>query len=125
MPTISTEARLRGHLAASRFLLGRAGLLGVVTVRGEDAPSRSVSVLAQTAVRAPADAGLTRQPRAREEPGDDGTIGIASYRPWLRWLDYPTLDRHHLIAVTYDAQANGLPAGGAARCAAHRRGRCS
>ena len=44
----------------------------------------------------------------------DGTTGIALFRPWLRWLDYPTLDRHHLIAVTYDAQANGLPADGAA-----------
>jgi hypothetical protein len=44
----------------------------------------------------------------------DGTTGIALFRPWLRWLDYPTLDRHHLIAVTYDAQANGLPAGDAA-----------
>jgi hypothetical protein len=47
-----------------------------------------------------------------QEP--DGTTGIASYRPWLRWLDHPTLDRHHLVAVTYDAQANGLPADGAA-----------
>jgi len=44
----------------------------------------------------------------------DGTTGIASYRPWLRWLDHPTLDRHHLIAMTYDAQPNGLPADGAA-----------
>jgi len=45
---------------------------------------------------------------------NDGAPGIASFRRGLRWLDFPTFDRHHQIAASYDAQPNGLPADAAA-----------
>ncbi|MBK8470504.1 MAG: hypothetical protein IPL45_12240 [Actinomycetales bacterium] len=44
----------------------------------------------------------------------DGTPGWAMYRRGLRWIDHPTLDRHQIVSVSYDAQDNGLPADSAA-----------
>lgn len=39
----------------------------------------------------------------------DGTPGLACFRRGLRWLDFPTFDRHHRLEARYDAQPNGLP----------------
>ncbi|WP_434994180.1 hypothetical protein [Arthrobacter sp. Ld5] len=44
----------------------------------------------------------------------DGVPTIASFRQVLRWIDYPTLDVHNGVHAAFAAQANGLPADGAA-----------
>lgn len=41
--------------------------------------------------------------------GEDGAPGLASFRRGVRWIDHPTLDRHQVVSVPYDARADGLP----------------
>jgi len=40
----------------------------------------------------------------------DGTPGLATFRPGLRWLDHPTCDVHHHLTLRYRARDDGLPA---------------
>jgi len=39
----------------------------------------------------------------------DGLPGLAVVRRGLRWIDHPTLDRHHVLTRSYTAQENGQP----------------
>lgn len=39
----------------------------------------------------------------------DGRPGLAMSRRGVRWIDHPTLDRHHVLTSSYPAQENGLP----------------
>lgn len=41
---------------------------------------------------------------------EDGTPGLATFRPGLRWLDHPTCDVHHVLTLSYRAREDGLPA---------------
>ena len=41
---------------------------------------------------------------------EQGAPGLVTFRRWLRWLDAPTLDRHHVITMGYPARADGMPA---------------
>ena len=41
---------------------------------------------------------------------DDGTPGVATFRPGLRWLDHPAFDRYTAVTVPYAGRADGLPA---------------
>ncbi|MFC5178401.1 hypothetical protein [Nocardioides taihuensis] len=45
---------------------------------------------------------------------DDGTPGVACFRPGLRWLDHPTFDRYQVVTAPYPGRADGLPADEAA-----------
>lgn len=40
---------------------------------------------------------------------EQGAPGLVMFRPWLRWLDAPTLDRHHVITMGYPAREDGMP----------------
>ena len=44
--------------------------------------------------------------------GDDGLVGIATFRRGVRWIDMPTFDRHHVLTRRYPVQSNGLPLDG-------------
>lgn len=43
----------------------------------------------------------------------EGVPGLAAFQRGLRWIDYPTFDRHQVITTPYPSQENGLPADGA------------
>jgi hypothetical protein len=40
---------------------------------------------------------------------DDGTPGLACFRPGLRWLDHPTFDRYQAVTAPYPSGDDGLP----------------
>ena len=40
----------------------------------------------------------------------DGLPGLATFRRGVRWIDHPTLDKHHVLIRHFDAQDNGMPA---------------
>jgi hypothetical protein len=42
----------------------------------------------------------------------DGLPGLASFRRGVRWIDYPMLDKHHLLTRDFQSQDNGMPADG-------------
>ncbi|GAA4357495.1 DUF695 domain-containing protein [Microbacterium rhizosphaerae] len=42
---------------------------------------------------------------------ENGNRGLASYRRALRWLDYPTLDEHHALTMSFASREDGLPLG--------------
>lgn len=43
----------------------------------------------------------------------DGFPGTAVFQRGVRWIDFPTLDRHQVISAVYPARENGFPADGA------------
>lgn len=64
--------------------------------------------------RAVADLAARRDPDewVLAEWSDGELPGLASFRPWLHWLDDPLWDRYHALSVAYDARPDGLPPDG-------------
>lgn len=107
------QARLQVCFLLMDWLVGEddverwIGQIEVLTDAPDD-PQRSEQVVAAVsaiaALREPEEWSLARF------EDREGNPGMAVFRRGIRWIDFPTLDRHQVITAMYRSQENGLPA---------------